>query len=80
MIPEWESPEPGDEADKAFEQQEHFLQESLRIVQSKRLVAIVGSCYNCGDPTPSRLFCDLDCEKDWERRRVILTHQLGTRQ
>lgn len=54
-----------DIADQADDEIEQTLQRALR-ARAPELVPR-GTCHNCDQPV-RRLFCDLDCRDDWERR------------
>jgi hypothetical protein len=68
-----------DEIDLANEQSERWLNQALNqmLANGSRLVPR-GSCYYCEsdfdktDPTAEkRLFCDLDCSKDYEEEQRL---------
>jgi RNA polymerase-binding transcription factor DksA len=60
-----------DEIDKANEVAEVELQ--ARLSKRYKQVEPTGHCFNCDEKLPPgrRLFCDLDCKEDWERRSRI---------
>jgi len=60
-----------DDADRADQEVERMRQEALRHRKHDHLPRI-GRCHNCGrkcdEGTPGRLFCDSDCQSDYEKR------------
>ena len=58
-------------ADRADAEVERMRDEALRQRKRDHLPRI-GRCHNCGkkcdEDAPGRLFCDSDCQQDYERR------------
>lgn len=56
-----------DDADRADQEVERMREEALRHRKHDHLPHI-SRCYNCGEVAPGRLFCDADCQSDYEKR------------
>lgn len=67
-----------DEADDAKNLEEFALKMSLKAMQNTPKLAPKGECFACeaelddgvnaaGEPVYKRLFCNLDCSKDYDR-------------
>ncbi len=59
-----------DEIDRAQEHAEEILKRAILLAASRtRQLTPKGRCYNCEERIPKgRLFCDLDCSHDYDRR------------
>lgn len=58
-----------DEADLAGEEEELFRAEAMRKQAASR-PRLTGFCHNCDEPSSNR-FCDAECQRDYERRKVV---------
>lgn len=59
-----------DVADFASEREESFLAEALKIRKAGVSLRPNGHCHFCtGVVGPQAIFCDTDCQQDWERRQ-----------
>ena len=61
-------------SDREIEDRERFIGEARR---APGLLSI-GECHNCGASVPvGRLFCDVDCRDDWQRRESAIVRGMG---
>lgn len=59
-----------DEVDRGNDQAEQTLQHLVAQARRVRALMPVGRCYNCEEHVEiNRLFCDLDCREDYDRRQ-----------
>lgn len=63
-----------DEADIASDQEEAARQEALYRARWLTRLPVRHRCYNC-DSACGGLFCDADCQQDYEKRKSVETKQ-----
>lgn len=64
--------------EKFIEQAEENIRRALEVsisnIRSTPRLPAVGYCHNCSEPLEgAKLFCDADCNSDWEHRRRLAT-------
>ena len=55
-----------DEADRASDYEEKMRAHAL--AKRKPALKLCGHCYNCGEQIKFGVFCDADCQVDYEKR------------
>lgn len=60
--------------------------EAIRAESKVRVLPAAGVCHSCGEPFDkhdpnyqTRLFCDLECEEDWEEFNQAMKRRYGNR-
>lgn len=58
-----------DAANKIVQLEIDVLIKNRRNQLEKETLTLKGSCYNCEEPLQGKLFCDVDCREDYDKRK-----------
>lgn len=60
--------------EQAEENVRRALDASISSIRNAPRLPAVGYCHNCSEPLDgAKLFCDTDCNSDWEHRKRMTT-------